>query len=198
MQRDAETPERDQSGARQEGAAQPGADRRAAEPFRADMAAEVRGLGAALRDFGCTLATQQKDSFGDTLQDVADSLSDSSLTLDDRPGVQALFDRTADALGETSQRLKTRSVSDLYGEVERFTRRHPLAVGVGAAALGLLAARFLTSSAASPAAQADISDGGSDRGAADDWKPSKADESTGGGTADSGGPAASGEPGGPR
>lgn len=111
-------------------------------------------VGAILREAAEALIAHQKDRTGRLLGDFAGGLRRSGQALDEQPRLGALADGTAAALEDISERIRAREVGDMIRDAEDFVRRHPLAVGAGAAALGLLAARFVKSSAARAEARA--------------------------------------------
>lgn len=76
-------------------------------------------------------------------------------------------DKAAEQVEKVSQYLRRTEVDELIGQAERFARRQPTVFLGGGLALGLLAARFLKSSAQRAAASASkIGDGASARPAA--------------------------------
>lgn len=126
------------------------ANSKTAAAKRSDPAAavveEAKGLGYTVRDFSYALATRQKDSVGEALEDVAAGLRESSHSMGERRNIGAVMDQAATNLDGLAQDIKQRSIGSIYRDAEDFTRRNPVAVAVTAAALGFMMARFIKSS----------------------------------------------------
>lgn len=95
--------------------------------------------------------SSQKDRVAEGLGSVAQMLHFSSDQL--RQNNQAMFaeysDKAAQGVDNASKFLRERDLNQIVGEVENFARREPLFFLGGAFTLGLLATRFLKSSASS-------------------------------------------------
>lgn len=80
-----------------------------------------------------------------TIQGVADAVRSAGQNLDGP--LPALAERAADGIDRVSSFLESHEIRDAVRGVERFARREPALFIGGAVALGLLAGRFLKSSA---------------------------------------------------
>lgn len=92
---------------------------------------------------------EQKSQGAERLGGVARFVERSSEDLADKAPASADYGRqAAQRIEALSARLKQRDIGDLYADANDFARSHPRLVFLGGAALGLVAARFLRSSAA--------------------------------------------------
>ena len=109
----------------------------AAEHLASDARAE---LGARVAG--------KKQRAGDELSSVADALRDTSDDLRERaPMVGDYAERAADTIDDLASFLRDKSAGEIIDDVHRFARREPALFFGGAFALGMVAARFLKSSA---------------------------------------------------
>lgn len=114
----------------------------------ADAAKEqTRTLLDAAKGQATSFADARKDGVAQAVADIASSLRDSGEGFEDRPNIQGFVASAADGLDQIAGSLRERSFGELYGEAEDFARRQPVAVGIGAVAVGFLLARFIKSSA---------------------------------------------------
>jgi len=114
-----------------------------------ERADSPRGLIDQVRDRASAQLTTQKNRATDGLGSLAQLARDSTQSLrDTQHDVAAEYvSRAAEKIDRVSARLRELEVGDLYREAEQFARRRP-AVFMGAAfALGIVAVRFLKSSA---------------------------------------------------
>ena len=91
----------------------------------------------------------QKTKAAESLSTVAQALRESGDQLrsqDPSTSVHQLVSTAADQVERLSGYMRSKSVSDMVGEIEQFARRQPAAFIGGALLLGLLGARFLKSS----------------------------------------------------
>ena len=114
----------------------------------ADAAKEQsRSLLDAAKGQATSFADGRKDTVAQAVADIAASLRDTGGGFADRPNIQGFVGSAADGLDQLASGIRDRSFAELYGEVEDFARRQPVALGVGAVAVGFLLARFIKSSA---------------------------------------------------
>lgn len=114
----------------------------------ADAAAEeARKLGDTARREASTFAERRKNTVAQSVADIAGSVRETGDGFADKPNIQAFTRAAADGLDDLAEQISRKSFGELYSDAERFARRRPVAVAAGAAAVGLLAARFLKSSA---------------------------------------------------
>ena len=109
----------------------------------------ARGVMDRVREGASSQISDQKERATDGLTRLAQAVRQSTQSLrDHQQGTVAQYvDRAADRIEEFSTRLRDRDLGELVRDAERFARRQP-AVFIGAAfAAGVLAARFLKSSA---------------------------------------------------
>jgi ElaB/YqjD/DUF883 family membrane-anchored ribosome-binding protein len=102
-----------------------------------------------VRDGASSQISQQKDRATEGLTSLAQAVRQSTQSLrDNQQGTVAQYvERAADRIEQFSTTLRERDLKELARDAERFARRQP-AVFIGAAfAAGVLAARFLKSSA---------------------------------------------------
>lgn len=107
------------------------------------------GVIDRVRDAASAQVSTQKDRATDTLGTLASAVRQSTQTLRDQQQdtVAQFVERAADQIDRFSTTLRNRDLSQLTADIQRFARRQP-AVFIGAAfAAGVLAARFLKSSA---------------------------------------------------
>jgi ElaB/YqjD/DUF883 family membrane-anchored ribosome-binding protein len=108
-----------------------------------------RGVMERVRETATAQLSNQKERATSSIGSVAQAVRQSAQPLrDNRQDVIAQYvEKAADQLDRFSTRLRDRDVSDIVDDVQRFARQRP-ALFVGAAfAAGILAARFLKSSA---------------------------------------------------
>lgn len=119
----------------------------AAVGLRSAAVEQGRALYESAKGQAASFADQRKDDAAQSVADLATTLRDTGRTFDDRPNIQAFVGSAADGLDQLAGNLRDRSFVELYGEVERYARRSPIAVAAGAAIVGFLVARFIKSSA---------------------------------------------------
>lgn len=109
----------------------------------------ARGVMDRMRDSATAQLASQKDRATTSLDSLAQAVRQTTQPLRDnkQDAIAQYVEEAADRLDRFTTRLRERNVSDLVQEVQHFARRQP-AVFVGAAfAVGVIAARFLKSSA---------------------------------------------------
>jgi hypothetical protein len=96
-----------------------------------------------------TAVSNQKGRVTESVGAIADALHQTADHLDDQDqgSIARFAHMAADRLEDFSNDLQDKSVDQIFGEVEGFARREPALFLGGALALGLLASRFLKSSA---------------------------------------------------
>lgn len=107
------------------------------------------GVADRVRAAASSQLSTQKDRATDTLGSLANAIRQSTRTFRDeqQDTVASYVERAADQIERLSAALRNRDVNRLLHDTQQFARRQP-AVFIGAAfATGLLAARFLKSSA---------------------------------------------------
>ncbi|NUO51226.1 MAG: hypothetical protein HOV80_20405 [Polyangiaceae bacterium] len=127
---------------------------------REDTGHEMRtGLGDTAKEAAGHIASDaraeldarvagKKQRAGDELSSVADALRDTSDDLRERvPMVGDYAERAADTIDDLASFLRDKSPGEIIDDVQRFARREPALFFGGAFALGMVAARFLKSSA---------------------------------------------------
>ena len=104
------------------------------------------------KDVATTKISDQKEQAADSLGAVADTLRQTTQQLrgQNLGPLVGVADSAATQLEDLSRYLRDSNVDDLVRDVEGFARRQPVLFLSGAFALGLLAARFLKSSAPEP------------------------------------------------
>lgn len=115
----------------------------------ADQAREQASrLSEQAREQISTRAEQQKERASGQLQDIGSALHETSGSLREREQDAAarFIEGAANQVERFSEYLRTHSVDDMMGEVERFARREPELFLGGAMLLGVMGARFLKSS----------------------------------------------------
>ena len=108
-----------------------------------------RGLMDRVREGAAAQLSSQKSRATDGLGNLSQAVRQSTQPFRDngQDAIAQYIDKAADQLERFSTRLRDRDVNDLVDDVQRFARRQP-AVFIGAAfAAGVIAARFLKSSA---------------------------------------------------
>ena len=115
-----------------------------------DMGTELLG---AVRDGATSLFEDQRrraageiGALGEVLRSAAQSIDRTA-----GPTVAQYADEAGRQISEFADTLRTRSLGQMAGDVEDFARRWPLAFMTAAAGIGVLAGRFLISSASRPA-----------------------------------------------
>ncbi|HEY8565893.1 MAG TPA: hypothetical protein VIL65_10360 [Beijerinckiaceae bacterium] len=91
-------------------------------------------------------ADKRKDDAAQSVADLASSLRESTKAFDDRPNIKAFVDTAAEGLDQLADSIRTRSVTDLYGEVEQTMRQRPGAVAAVTFAAGFFLARLIKAS----------------------------------------------------
>jgi hypothetical protein len=106
-------------------------------------------LVSKLRQGATTQLNNQKERATEGIGSVVQAVRQSSRQLrqEHHETIAGYVEQAADQIDRFSQRLRDRDVTQLIGDVQRFSRRQPAAFVSGAFALGLIAARFLKSSA---------------------------------------------------
>jgi len=116
-----------------------------------DLAGTAAEKGRALlegaRDQATGFADQRKDGAAQSIADIAASLRETGGSFEGQPNIKAFVGSAADGLDQLATSLRDRSFADIYGDVEAYARRQPVAVGAAAALAGFLLARFIKSSA---------------------------------------------------
>jgi hypothetical protein len=97
-------------------------------------------------------AKSQKDRAVDALAMLAQAIRQTGQELrsQDQPALAGYVDRAAQTMERGTNYLRARDMGQLVGDTEAFARRNPTVFLGGGFALGLLAARFLKSSAPRP------------------------------------------------
>lgn len=109
-----------------------------------DMGGHTSKTRERLNDF----ANRQKDAGAEQLSGFAQAAHKAADSLDEQnAGFAGLVHEAADGLDRLSGNLREQDVSQLYGSMNRFARRQPLAFLAGSFAAGLVLARFMKSSA---------------------------------------------------
>ena len=94
-----------------------------------------------------TRAAKEIAALGGALRQSARSLDQTSLS-----GIRPYADEAASEIEQFASRLRTRPLNMMADDVEDFARRWPAAFMAAAVGLGVLAGRFLVSSASRPSA----------------------------------------------
>lgn len=102
-----------------------------------------------VKDTARSQLSQRKDQVADSVEGVAQALRKTSDQLRDNDSgpFGNYVSRAADALTDVSQHLRENDLNELLHEAENFGLREPAILLGGAFALGIIAARFLKSSA---------------------------------------------------
>jgi hypothetical protein len=102
-----------------------------------------------VRDKATAQMSTQKDRASDGLTSIAQAVRQSTQPFRDnqQDTIATYIDKAADQLERFSTRLRDRDINEVMNDVQQFARRQP-AIFIGASfAAGVLAARFLKSSA---------------------------------------------------
>lgn len=117
-----------------------------------DQATEKVGEAAGkVKEQATSQIASQKDKAADSLGNVAEAIRQTGDQLRQKEEVAPVAqytDQLAQGVEMVSNYLKSKSLSDIVNEVERFARREPALFLGGALTVGLLAGRFLRSSGA--------------------------------------------------
>jgi hypothetical protein len=118
-------------------------------PVRAAADAPASGLGERVRGGVKRVLTAQKDRASQRLGEVAETMRRVAKPLrEERYTVLGTYaERAADRLDRAARDLRHRDVDDLADDVRSVARRRPVAFVAAGFAAGVLAARFLKSSA---------------------------------------------------
>ena len=116
-----------------------------------DMGTELLG---AVRDGATSLFEEQRRRAAGEIAALGEVLRRSAQSLDRTAGptVAQYTDEAGRQISEFADTLRTRSLGQMAGDIEDFARRWPIAFMAAAAGIGVLAGRFLISSASRPAA----------------------------------------------
>jgi hypothetical protein len=116
-----------------------------------DMGTELLG---AVRDGATSLFEEQRRRAAGEIAALGDVLRHSAKSLDRTAGptVAQYTDEAGRQISEFADTLRTRSLGQMAGDIEDFARRWPIAFMTAALGVGVLAGRFLISSASRPAA----------------------------------------------
>jgi len=107
-----------------------------------------QGLMHSIQQQASSALSSQKDRAADGIKSVIDAVRQTGESLREKNGTIAGYaDSAASQLERFSTQLRDRDVSELMDEVSSFARRQPALFIGGGVALGLVAARFLKSSA---------------------------------------------------
>lgn len=107
-----------------------------------------QGLMHSLQQQASSALSSQKVRAADSMKTVIDAVRQTGESLREKNGTIAGYaDSAASQLERFSTQLRDRDVSELMDEVSAFARRQPALFIGGGVALGLVAARFLKSSA---------------------------------------------------
>jgi hypothetical protein len=123
-----------------------------AENYGRNLLEEGSELGAEMlavvRDNAAAFYSEQRDRAANEIGALAELLHNSVKSMQRHDATVARFaDEAASQVNGFSDWLRTRSWSELTGDVESLARRYPLSFLSTAAGLGFLAARMLTASA---------------------------------------------------
>ncbi len=115
-----------------------------------DQAQEKVGeVAGKVKEQATSQISSQKDKAAESLGSVADAIRQTGEQLrknDQAAPVAQYTDQLANGVEMVSSYLRSKSLTDIVGEVERFARREPALFLGGALTIGLLAGRFLRSS----------------------------------------------------
>jgi hypothetical protein len=108
-----------------------------------------RGIMDRVKETAAAQLSSQKDRATDGLGSLADAVRKTSQPLREnkQDTIARYVEKTADQIEQFSTRLRERDLGDLVAEAQRFARRQPALFIGGAFAVGVLATRFLKSSA---------------------------------------------------
>jgi hypothetical protein len=115
-----------------------------------DMGTELIG---AVRDGATSLFEEQRRRAAGEIAALGEVLRHSAQSIDRTAGptVAQYTEEAGRQISEFADTLRTRSLGQMAGDVENFARRWPAVFVAAAAGIGVLAGRFLISSAARPA-----------------------------------------------
>ena len=128
-------------------ASSPGDFGTVASDLAGTAAEKSRELLESAKDQAASFADQRKDVAAQSIANIAASLRDTGKGFEEQPNLQSFVSSAADGLDQFATGLRDRSFADLYGDIESYARRQPVAVAALAAAAGFLLARFIKSSA---------------------------------------------------
>jgi len=115
-----------------------------------DQATEKVGeVAGKVKEQATSQISSQKEKAADSLGNVAEAIRQTGDQLRQKEEVAPVAqytDQLAQGIETVSNYLKSKSLSDIVNEVERFARREPALFLGGALTIGLLAGRFLRSS----------------------------------------------------
>jgi len=118
-----------------------------------DQAQEKVGeVADKVKEQASSQISSQKDKAAESLGNVADAIRQTGEQLRQNEQVAPVAqyaDQLAQGVEMVSNYLRSKSLPDIVGEVERFARREPALFLGGALTIGLLAGRFLRSSSSS-------------------------------------------------
>lgn len=116
-----------------------------------DAGRSASKLASDVTDAVRDAAEDRKDRGARSIEGVADAVRDAADDLDGEvPYVSDYVRQAAEALSDFSQAIRDRSVGDLVDTVSDFARRQPTAFFAGSVLAGVVASRFLKSSAPRP------------------------------------------------
>jgi len=106
------------------------------------------GIVDKIKNTATAQLTNQKNRATDGLGSIASAVRQSTQQLRDQQHdvIAGYVDQAADQIEQLSQRLRSRDITDLFGDLQNLSRRQPALFVGGAFALGFVAARFLKSS----------------------------------------------------
>ncbi len=90
---------------------------------------------------------QRKGDLAQSVADLANALREASKPFDDRPNIRTFVDSAADGLEQLAGTIRSRSVAEIYSDVEDVLRRRPAVVAATTMAAGFLLSRFIKASA---------------------------------------------------
>jgi hypothetical protein len=106
-----------------------------------------RGLLGSAREQATGFLDQRKDDVAQSVQELAQSLRETTEGFADRPNLHGIVDSAVGGLEQLADQIRERSVADLFNDLETIMRRRPMTVAVATLAAGFLAARFVKASA---------------------------------------------------
>lgn len=122
-------------------------------PEREPQAAGTKpqGVAAQIREKAATQISTQKDRLTETLSSTVEAVRHTSeqLRRQDHAAVADYVERGVDQVEEWIDRVRQRDVRDMVRDLQEFGRRQPALLLAGSFAVGVVAARFLKSSARS-------------------------------------------------
>jgi hypothetical protein len=123
-----------------------------AETAAAQARDKLADAAEPLEDKARDMADQQKVAGADRLSKVGDAVDSAAQDLEtDMPQLAGYIHSAAASLQDASNSLRTRSLEELVGRYNDFSRKQPAAAFAGAVLAGFALSRFLKSS--SPRAQ---------------------------------------------